>query len=134
MIFWKKATKVEVKLLRARAIIFRDDTYLFLVLFDADEPVLSDTIEQLLEFSAETFSAKQDILFRVAMDVWSGSGEARIWEVLEYLDDKRLGNVLEALRFLGTKFDGWDGPVCRQLKFPSDNFRRQLKLDIESDL
>lgn len=134
MIFWKKATKVEVKLLRAISIIFRDDTYLFLVLFDAEEPVLSDTIEQLLEFSAETFSAKQDILFRVAMDVWSGSGEARIWEVLEYLDDKRLGNVLEALRFLGTKFDGWDGPVCRQLKLDSDNSRRQLKLDMSSDL
>ena len=134
MIFWKKATKAEVKLLRAISIIFRDDTYLFLVLFDAEEPVLSDTIEQLLEFSGETFSAKQDILFRVAMDVWSGGGEARIWEVLEYLDDKRLGNVLEALRFLGTKFDGWDGPVCRQLKTDSDNFRRQLKLDNKSDI
>lgn len=134
MIFWKKATKAELKLLRAISIISRDDTYLFLVFFDQDEPVLSDTIENLLEFSGQTFSAKQDILFRVALDVWSGGGEAHLWEILEYLDDKRLGNVLEALRFLGTKFNGWEGPVCRQLKTDSDNSRRQLKLDNTSDL
>jgi hypothetical protein len=134
MIFWKKATKIELKLLRAISIIFRKDPYLFLALFDPDEPVLSDSIENLLEFSGETFSAQQDILFRVAMDVWSGGGQACVWELIEYLDDARLRDVLEALRFLGTKFNGWDGPVCRQLKTDSDKLRRQLKLDIQSDI
>lgn len=129
MIFWKKATKTELKLLRAISIIFRKDTYLFLVFFDPDRPVLSDSIENLLKFSSEAFSAQQDLLFRVALDVWSGGGEACVWELIEYLDDERLKDVLEALRFLGTKFNGWEGPVCRQLKRDSDNSRRQLKLD-----
>ena len=133
MIRWKKATKEERKLFEALSIIFRNDPLLLMCLVEPNRPRLSDSIEELLQFSENSFSAQQDLLFRVGMDLWSGGGDACVWELIEYLDDERLGNVLKALRFLGTKFNGWDGPCCRQLKFPSDNLRRQLKLDTGSD-
>lgn len=133
MICWEKATKSERKLLEALSLIFRKDPLLLMCLVDPNRPCLSDSIENLLEFSESSFSAQEDLLFRVGMDLWSAGGNACIWELIEYLDDERFGNVLEALRFLGTKFNGWDGPCCRQLKFPSDNLRRQLKLDTGND-
>lgn len=134
MICWQELSKEEARVFRALSILFRKDPALLMCLVKPGEALLSDSIENLLEFSGNNFSAKQDVLFRVGMDLFSGSGEARVWELLEYLDDERFGLVLEALRFLGTKFNGWDGPVCRQLKTGSDNSRRQSKLDIKSDI
>jgi hypothetical protein len=134
MICWNHLSEHETRLFTALTLLFRKDLELFDRLVEPNKPRLSDSIENLLDFAADNFSAKQDVLFRVGMDLFSGSGEARVWELLEYLDNERLGFVLEALRYLGTKFNGWDGPVCRQLKMDSDNSRRQLKLDIPGDL
>jgi hypothetical protein len=134
MICWNNLSDDETKVFTALTILFRKDLELFHALVDPDEPRLKDSLENLLEFSADTFSAKQDVLFRVGMDLFSGSGNACVWELIEYLDNERLWFVLEALRYLGTKFNGWDGPVCRQLKLDSDNSRRQLKLDNQSDI
>ena len=134
MIWWRTANETERKLYRALVMLFRRDPELLTFLLHPDRPRLRDSIEGLLGLSETCFTAEQDVLFRVGMDIWSGSGETRVWELLEFLDNDRLRLVLEALRYLGTKFDGWDGPpICRQLKFPSDNSRRQLKLDTHCD-
>lgn len=138
MIWWRNANEDERKLLRTIFIVLRKDPGLLGFLLCDDKPRLKESIEDLLALSASCFSAQQDVMFRVAMDIWSGSGETRVWELIEFLDDERLRLVLEALGYLGTKFNGWDGPVCRQLKTDiqtdSDNLRRQLKTDIESDI
>jgi len=134
MFFWRTATEDERKLFRTLVIVFRKDPTLLSLLLNQDKPRLRDSVERLLGMSESCFSAQQDVLFRVGMDIWSGSGEVRVWELIEFLDDERLRLVLEGLGYLGTKFNGWEGPVCRQLKLDSDNSRRQLNLDIKGDI
>ena len=130
MFFWRTAKSEEYRLFGALKILFRNDPELLSFLLDYDKPKLRDSIEGLKSLSEQCFTAQQDVLFRVGMDLWSGCGDTRVWELVEFLDDERLHLVLASLGYLGTKLDGWDGPpICRQLKFPSDNLRRQLKLD-----
>ncbi len=54
---------------------------------------------QAMEMSkhAACFSSGEKQLIRVALDVWSGSGNSKVWQFLETLDSGNLGNVLEAL-------------------------------------
>ncbi len=113
MINWPKANVVERRLLQAISNIFSESPKLLDFLFDPEKPKLRAMPEVLL-LEAEDFSAKEDLLIRVALDMWSGSGSAEVWELLEYLDNASLIRVAKALEFLRTKFNGWDGPVMRQ--------------------
>jgi len=113
MIPWPKASKTDLRLFEAVSRVFRNHPYLLEFLFDPREPRLRLLSEELLERSRD-FSSGEDLLIRVALDLWSGGGEARIWELLEYLDDENLFNVTSALQFLRTKPNGWSGPVLRQ--------------------
>jgi hypothetical protein len=133
MIYWKQATYDERRLLKAISLVLGKHPNLLLFVFEKERPRLRELPEILLEKSA-AFSASEDLLVRVALDLWSGSGDAHVWEIIEYLDYDSLDNLIEGLRFCRTKFKDWDGPVCRQLKLDSDNSRRQLKLDIPSDI
>ncbi len=129
MIYWNQATPDERRLLKGISLVLGKHPKLLLFVFDASTPRLRALPEILLEESA-TFSAIEDLLVRVALDLWSGSGNAHVWELIEYLDYEKLHYFIEGLRFCGTKFDGWDGPVCRQLKLDSsDAVYRQLKKD-----
>ena len=118
MIQWEKATKTDRRLFLAISQVFNKHPYLLEFLFDSHEPRLRLIPDELLGESAY-LSAGEDLLVRVALDLWSGSGHAHVWELIEILDDGNLLNVVRALRFLRTKFDGWDGPVMRQLKTES---------------
>lgn len=130
MFQWQNPTPEEGKLLKALLVLFRKDPQLLCFLLDRKKPRLRNSIEKLLELSEECFTCQQDVLFRIGMDMWSGSGDTRVWELIEFLGFDRLKLVLEAIEYLGTKSEGWNTPViCRQLKFPSDNSRRQLNLD-----
>ncbi len=131
MIHWKDATKSNLRLLKAICIVFRKHPKLLSFLFDPHSPVLRAQPEALMKESRD-FSSGEDLLVRVALDMWSGSGEAYVYELIEILDNTNLFNVLEGLQFLKAKSEGWEGPVYSQLKTDSDNLRRQLKLDNES--
>jgi hypothetical protein len=112
MIKWESVGKTELKLLEAIRILFSQHPYLLEFLFDPLEPKLRLAPEELLE-DGYGLSSGEDVLVRVGMDIWSGSGDARIWELMEILDDQNMKNVLLALEYLGTKFNGWNGPVMR---------------------
>ena len=112
---WPNAPKVESKLFKAISLVFKHHPYLLDFLFDPQKPrIRMEPVELLAQ--SEAFSAGEDLLVRVALDLWSGGGNACIWELIEILDDRNLRSVTTSLRFLRTKFDGWHGPVCRQLK------------------
>jgi hypothetical protein len=113
MINWPEANVVERRLLQAISIIFSKSPNLLEFLFDPGCPRLRALPEDLLKESYD-FSAREDLLVRVALDMWSGSGNAQVWELLEYLDSASLIFVAQALKLLRTKFNGWDGPVMRQ--------------------
>ena len=112
MIQWQKATKTDLRLLETVSRVFKKHPELVKFLFDPKEPKLRLAPEELLAVSIN-FSSGEDLLIRVALDLWSGGGNAKIWELIEFLDNENLLNVVSALQFLGTKSNGWDGPVIR---------------------
>jgi len=113
MIQWENGSKTDLKVLRAVSIVCRHHPYLLKFLFEPDRPRLRALPEELLK-EAVGLSSGEDLLLRVSLDLWSGCGEARVWELIELLDDRNLLQVVQALLFLRTKFDGWFGPVMRQ--------------------
>ena len=113
MIRWPRATKTDDRLLSIIGHLCSQHLYLLDLLFDPNEPRLRRAPEELLEESVN-LSSGEDLLVRVALDLWSGSGNARIWELVEVLDGGNFINVLKALFELGPKIPGgWDGPVMR---------------------
>jgi len=42
----------------------------------------------------------EKVLIRIALDIWSGSGDAKVWELIETLDDYNFSNVLKGLAVL----------------------------------
>ena len=114
MIRWKTATKTDQRLLEIIGHMFCKHLYLLDFFFDPNEPRLRQLPEELLKESA-VMSSGEDLLVRVALDLWSGSGDARVWELIEILDGENFVYVLRSLYELGPKLkDGWDGPVMRQ--------------------
>lgn len=103
----------------AFTIIFRKHPQLLIFLLDQEAPQLRSDPKVLL-FESRDFSIEEKLLIRVAIDLWNGAAEARIYEIIEYLGDESFENVLEGLRHLRKKFDRLEG----------DDFCRQLKLDM----
>ncbi|MGE3759869.1 MAG: hypothetical protein AB7H97_19035 [Pseudobdellovibrionaceae bacterium] len=99
---WQSATKADHRLWFVIKIIFRNHPELLDFLFEKDEPRIR--LEPLeLRKQALCFSSGEELLVRVALDVWSGSGNAKIWQLIETLDCDNLSNVLEALSFLNCR-------------------------------
>jgi hypothetical protein len=114
MIRWPGATESDGRLLSIIGHLCSRHLYLLDFLFDPDEPKLRRSACELLE-EAAVMSSGEDLLVRVALDLWSGSGNAHVWELFEILDEGNFINVLRALMELGPKLPGgWDGPVMRQ--------------------
>jgi hypothetical protein len=133
MIYWNKATTDERRLLKAISLVLGKHPKLLIFMFEAERPRLRRSPEVLVEES-RAFSRNEGLLVRVGLDLWSGSGNALVWEVIECLDYDEHYYLLEGLKFCGTKFKGCDEANYRQLKLPGDNFRRQLNLDIGNDI
>lgn len=116
---WPKVGRVERKLFEAISHIFKSYPYLLDFLFDPDVAKIRALPEELISQS-ESLSSGEDLLVRVALDLWSGGGNACVWELIEILDEQNFNNVLEALSKLRPKhLGGFQGPVCRQLKLDS---------------
>ena len=117
---WPNAGKVERKLFEAISLIFKNHLYLLDFLFEPDVAKIRDVPEELI-FQSGDLSCGEDLLVRIAIDLWSGGfGDACVWELVEILDEDNFSNVLEALLKLRPKNpNGWDGPVYRQLKLDS---------------
>jgi len=116
---WQKAGGVDQKLFKVISLIFINHPHLLDFLFDPKVPKIRLQVDNLLSES-ENLSAFEDLLVRVGLDVWSGGGNACIWELLEFLDEKNFNNILKTLLKLRPKHrSGWQGPVMRQLKWDS---------------
>src|ERR1700722_5325782 len=112
----KTETKTDQRLLEVIGHMFCKHLYLLDFFFDPNEPRLRRLPEELLKESA-VMSSGEDLLVRLALDLWSGSGDARVWELIEILDEENFIYVLRALYELGNKCPGgWQGPVMRQSK------------------
>ncbi len=55
-----------------------------------------------MRWRIQGFSHSEQVLVRVGLDMWSGSGDAKIWEILEVLDDNNFHATLSGLAIIKT--------------------------------
>ena len=80
-------------------IIFAGHSKLLQFLFDNESARLREEPEFLLAW-ARGFSSGEQILVRIGLDLWSGSGDVKLWHIIESLDDVTYVNLLLGLRHL----------------------------------
>lgn len=93
---WREATRAERRLYILISAIFRNHPKLLEFFFERDRAKISFDPETMLR-EAGCFSSGEQVLIRVALDMWSGSGNATVWQLLEILDYESFSNVLKAL-------------------------------------
>jgi len=119
MFNWSQALEHEKKTFFAFQILFRTHPNLLEFFFERTKPRLRKLPEILIQ-EAQSFSSAEYILVRVALDLWSGSGEVKMWEVYETLDGSNFGNFVSCLQHLGPKFS--KGAESYHQIFGSNNF------------
>ena len=110
MLVWQGCGRHERRLQEVLNLIFRKHPGLLGFLFEEERPRLRREAEQLL-IDADVFSSGEQILVRLALDLWNGSGKVRLWDIVERLDQENYQNVLLGLRHL--RRIGDDGPEMR---------------------
>ena len=86
MVNWKYAEQNQLRILRTLRLMFFKHPYLLEFLFERDKPELRQQSEILIK-EAGVFSSGERILIQIGLDLWSDSGNARLWDILERLDD-----------------------------------------------
>jgi hypothetical protein len=111
----KNAGKVEQKLFTAINYFLCRHPKLLDFVFDPKKPRLRKPPEKLL-IEGRYLSSGEYLMVRVAMDLWSGSGNAKVYELIENLDPENFKRVLKAIIDLGPK------PSARSsFDFPDEN-------------
>jgi hypothetical protein len=96
---WQHATDSDRQLYKAISIVFLNHPNLLEFLFEGEQPRIRLRGLEMRR-AAICFSSGEQLLLRVALDMWSGSGNAKIWQLLETLDAGNFANVLNALVYL----------------------------------
>lgn len=95
MPIWKNASKGDQRLLQAITLMLKNYPWIIEEIFDANEPCLRTSPEALLRGR----SSGEKLLIQCSLDVWNGSGHARIDE-FDKLDSGNFENLLSGLRML----------------------------------
>ena len=115
MLQWTKTNRHEARMEEALCLIFRNHPKLLEFLFDRTSPKLRQPVEQL-QFEAGVYSCGEQILIRVALDLWNGSGEVTLWDLVGRLDVRNYQNVVRGLVSLRRIEDEDLGILWRQPK------------------
>lgn len=110
MLNWQNLGRAERRMMESLNFIFIGHSKLLEFLFESDRSKLRQEPEILLERAAG-FSSGEQILLRVALDLWCGAGGVSLWHVIEHLDDDSYTNTLIGLRHL--REIPIDGPEIR---------------------
>jgi len=115
MLNWTKTNRYEERMQETMGLIFRNHPNLLGFLFDKRRPRLRLEPECLLS-EAGVFSSGEKILVRVGLNLWNGSGQVSLWDLVERLDVVNYRNVLAGLLNLRRTDDEESGIVWRQPK------------------
>lgn len=107
---WVRARDSEKRYYDAIARVFGCHPYLLKGFFEEDKARLSQEPEKILQRS-EGFADSEIVLIKVALDIWSGSGNAPVWQVLEVLDGDNFRNVIHALMMVKLEYQTYMGPL-----------------------
>lgn len=88
--------------------------YFLYFIFSHKRPELRLSPTDLID-EMNGFSHGEQVLLRVALDMWSGSGEVHLWEILKVLDDKNFISFIRAIVYF-RELD-WQEivPGCKEL-------------------
>lgn len=115
MLNWQGAGRHEGRMQEVLNLIFQKHSRFLGFLFDQERPRLRQDPKWLLE-EAGGFSTGEQILIRIGMDLWNGSGHVRLWDVIERLDEENYHSVLAGLRHLRPIEEDGAPMVWRQSK------------------
>jgi len=65
-------------------------------LFDPDEAELRCNPSEIIK-NSRGYSSGQRVMIRVALDIWSGSGDTKLFDVIEGLDEDRFRKIVRGL-------------------------------------
>ncbi len=83
----------------AISLLLSNDNKLLGLLFHENHEGLRAEPEEIIEF-ARGYSTGQQLLVRIALDIWSGGGKANLWDILTTLDLVRFEAFMLALESL----------------------------------
>ncbi|MFZ3230033.1 MAG: hypothetical protein WA160_07500 [Pseudobdellovibrio sp.] len=83
---WPGDDKRGLGLYRAISVLLKGNQELIQFLFDPEKPRLRRRAG-ILRDDAWNFSEEDQLLLRVALDLWSGSGHVSLWELIELWDE-----------------------------------------------
>jgi len=115
MLNWKGPGRHERRMQEVFNLIFQNHPQFLEFLFEGERARLRLEPEELL-IEAGAFSLGEQILIRVALDLWSGQGHVHLWDMVELLDDGNYHHVLAGLRHLRPIEDDGAPMVWRQPK------------------
>lgn len=113
MLHWKDCTQEERRLSEIMYLLFKSYPELERFLFQSEVPRLNEPPDVLLE-NVGCFSAGEQILIRVALDLWSGEGCAKLSDILHRLDDQNFTNVIAGLLY--NRLPQLDPPTQEQIR------------------
>ncbi len=107
---WVEPGEHEVRLYEAISKVFLNHQYLLRGFFEERQPRISLAPEEMIQQSAG-FSDGEIVLIKIALDIWSGSGNACVWELLEVLDKGNFLNVLKGMLMIKQNNPTYMGPL-----------------------
>lgn len=99
MINWKNASTSDQHLFTAIARLFRNNPQLLEFFFHPSEPQLALPCKKIKQASRSLCSA-DELLVRIALDIWNDSGVINFSEIYQKLDEKNFTNVILTLGYL----------------------------------
>jgi hypothetical protein len=96
---WNNASDSDLQTYESISRVFFKYPYLLDSFFERDSPKIRCSPEQMLKW-ASGFSNDEIVLVKTALDIWSGSGNTYVWELIELLDKDSFYFVLHALAIL----------------------------------
>lgn len=99
---WENASVADFVLLQAMEQLFGRHPDLLPFVFNDTEPRLRRHPKVIMK-EAEALSRGEDLLVRIALDLWNQSSGVGLFELIERLDSGNFQNVIAALRIVGPK-------------------------------
>ena len=107
---WVKARDSERLYYEAIARVFGNHPHLLKGFFEEQTARLSHAPDEILHLS-QGFADSEIVLVKVALDIWSGSGNAIVWQVLEVLDGNNFRNVIHGLMMVKQEYQTYMGSL-----------------------
>lgn len=94
---WLNASENDFKTFESISTVFLNHKNLLDYFFEKKNPRIRLSSKKMIEIAQELFTDEEIILIKVALDLWSGSGNAHVWEIVEMLDKYDFINVINGI-------------------------------------